>query len=242
MAYGLQIDSALGRKQIDSSQKIPRLIRVGTSSAVSSGTANMFAANLGFDVATEVPLLFIRPSLPEKYVFACLFLTGPDDGFSKVFAHAQCTFDFAIFSTLGTPIQNADTYGLEIYTAAGATVYSSKFQLPQITSLYLKNPSNSGDTFPKTVTLSGYSTMPWILANPLTLDAYSYRFTGSGFDIVSYYETFGVKVNAAFTQLTFNVITVTEGFARTYPFYSITGPYVNQYVTWPAWFGVGKYA
>lgn len=235
-SYGLQVIGDHGRIQIDQDFKAPRLIMSGSSTTEGPllGGVNEAVVTLPYSVTLEPPLVFVRPSQPDKFV-GCFSLAAPAVGFSGsngFYMAGQCPFDYAVFSSQGTPFSDGSTYGLEVYTADGAVAYSSRHSHPRIRSIAQKVATTAADGgYPNQFSISGFSQMPWIMANPLILTAF-----GVGPDS----ETMGcvmAAVNSNYTQLSIDLRSVGPGNGRLGDYLSNVNDY-NPYYNLPAWFAV----
>lgn len=253
MSYGFETTNLGSRVQVTQDYSNSRLIASGSvsESVASSNVDTDTRIQIPYSVTAEVPLVLIRPWLTGKFVGA-VQTSGPfapfpgDPGTTNGFIsiHGQCGFDYAIFSTKGTAVNDGSAWGLEVYRADGSVAYSSKHQHARITQLLYKPADSSAvGGYPNVYSISGFSSMPWIIANPL-------RVTDQG--VNDYSTSQGcvmASVNSAFTQVTFDfrdaaAISTSAPYYRTFPvFPSLTdraayNPYGNR----PIWFGVGTFA
>lgn len=242
MGYGFQLLSSSMRVQIDQDFKAPRLIASGSS--VSSGPSYAEVA-MPYNIDTEPPIVLVRPSLADKYVggFFCgkstawTTFSGMANG--GIALYGQCPFDYAIFSTLGAAVSDGSAFGIEIYKADGSIAFTSKHQHPRLRSLPAKAASSASDGgYPNTFSISGFSAMPWLLANPLLVTAFGVGPDGEHMGAVM------GAVNSAFTQLTVDLRDFADpALPRLAPAVSPSGVEAyNPYHGITAWFGIATFA
>ncbi len=184
MGYGFEVTSASGSVQIDQDFVNSRLSITGycnTHTGNYGGPPYTGVYDLDLELPSavnldaEIPVILVRPSALGKYVGAVQFIrnynvdgsgvpTTPT-GTWNVQIVAECPFDYAIFSTLTTPVSDGSTHGLEVYRADGSVAYSSRHSHPRITDTF-QIPSG-GYVFPQSFGFPSKSATPWILANPL---------------------------------------------------------------------------
>lgn len=200
MGYGFQLLSAHGRVQIDQDFKAPRLIASGSSIG---GVLKRAEIAMPYDIDAEPPIVLVRPSLADSYVGA--FFCGRDSAWTTfngmanggIALYGQCAFDYAIFSTMGSAVSDGSAFGIEVYRADGSTAFTSRHRHPRLRALFQKPASSAADGgYPNTFSISGFASMPWLLANPLLASAF-----GVGPDSSHMGAVMGA-VNSSFTQLT----------------------------------------
>lgn len=239
MSYGLQITSSLGRLQIDQDSKMPRLIQSGYIAAANYLPSGYYGASLHLPSSapssSEPPLVLVKPTQADKYVGA--FRISPPNNIPPPSPNGafdllgQCPFYYAVFSSLGAPLEDTDNFGFIVNTASGSVAYSSKHQHPRIRALFYRAAQSIG--FPASYSLAGFDSMPWILANPLLqTDKGAWDFSGSVACIMA-------KINSTYTTITFEMMEVAIN--RVFPNLVDKADY-NPYQNLPAWFGVADYA
>lgn len=171
MPVGLQVFGDSGYVQIDSTYKNSSLIIQGTCTHAGFNGTNYYGMQIQmpYDIRTECPLVLVRSGI-GKYVGG-MYSLGPhsDNGSGasvngEIILIGQSVFDYAIFSTRGTPIRDTGKYGIEIFNEAGSMVFTSADRHPRILEIFRKDAEPWG--YPKTYVTSKGS-IPWILANPL---------------------------------------------------------------------------
>lgn len=171
MSYGLQVSNTSNRIQIDQDFRNARQIATG-----SLGAGEHYVP-LPYPLNNEPPIVLLRPHGYGYYIGAVALWNDADivipgssspNGWLNV--GAQGGFDYAICaSTQGTPYQESDAWGLQVFSADGVTAaYDSRQKHPNITQLLFKPAdTSSGGGYPNTYGISGFSDMPWFLGNPL---------------------------------------------------------------------------
>ena len=240
MSYGLVVRNSHGTVQIDGEYVNSRLVAAGSvsSGGYPAGSGYYGAAiHLGaaYALSLECPVVLIKPSQPAKFVGSFMAATPATatwaSGNGSIFLQGQCPFDYAIFSTKGSPIEDSDPFGLVVRNAAGSIVFSSNRLPPRVTALFERPAQTWG--WPSSYGLSGLSEMPWILANPLMQ-------TWKGIDEFS--EQVGcvmAAVSADFTTLTVQMMDAAQN--RVFPNIAAKNNY-NPYHARKGWFGVADYA
>ena len=168
-----------------------RLIQSGTLTPTSD---NIVQISLPQAFASP-PLVLIRPSAFGQYVGAQYYI-GPVSGFSTVdtlqfLGRNNQSFEYAIFAIERTPVDDGSTHGLRVWNGSGALTFSSSHTRARITHLYNLTTFPECVSSPASYSLSGYSTMPWIVANSLYgyvssgEESYVYKGFVVGFDSYS---------------------------------------------------------
>jgi hypothetical protein len=236
MSYGLQVLNTTSRIQIDQDFRNARLVASG------SRPAGQYYFPMPYLVTLEPPIVLMRPSVANSYVGATNIAEsgdffGYDGANGYVVMGGQHAYDYAIFSAqYGTPVSDGATYGLNVFRSDGSVAYDSRQQHPNIKSLHLKAAnSTSGGGYPNVFTISGFSSMPWILANPLVQ-----TWAGVG----EFSESVGcvmAAVNSGFTTLTVDFRDAAASGYPVFPALSDRANY-NPYFGTTGWFGVAYYA
>jgi hypothetical protein len=172
MTAGIQIYNTNGVIQIDENLKNPRLVTTGS---VAQGTDNAFGSfvlNLsafGIDLNTEIPLLLLRPSAFGQNVGG-VFITkkyGSVSGGNYFLIDASnASFDYAVFSTQVAGIKDTDPGGFQVFNTAGEITYDSNNRHTRIIA-NLYHAATSSYPYPYNLSMTGFTAMPWIVANPL---------------------------------------------------------------------------
>lgn len=249
MSYGFQIISNFNRVQVDQDFSAPRLIAAGTAPLVFLPAYGVWSANVVFpmpyNIFLEPPVVMVRPAATGKYVGG--YFSGKsadfttfdgmaDGGFS---VSGQCAFDYAVFSTRGTAVADAVGWGLEVYKADGSMAFSSRHSHPRIRGLLTKAASTASDGgYPNAFSVSGFSAMPWLLANPLVQTAFGLGPNG---------ETIGGAMAAVASGFGTVTIDLRDCADPAFPSISTTAAAAtadqyNPYQGKPAFFAVGAYA
>lgn len=194
MAFGFRVENQFGNIQIDSDFVCARLIASGSVLATSVLWSNLYRLQLHLPGVYDVSglIVLLKPSQFGKWIGAyeawssrqtfgavgAPSLAGTAPG-TVITALAQCSFDYAVFSMEASPVQTSGAYGLRVLTGSGAVAYTSEYSYPtldpviQLSPWWSNNPSDypgpAASSYPITVGYSGYSTMPWLLANALIM-------------------------------------------------------------------------
>lgn len=167
MSYGLNVKSALNTIQVDEQFIGIRLIQQGTLTPVVDNSVVLTMPQ----VFSSPPLVLIRPSAYGRYVGAAYY-RGPVAGFSSLDTMAfvgrnNQSFEYAIFAIERTAIDDGSTHGLRVWNSSNQLTFSSSHTRARITHLY------NFTSFPECLSsvpsysVSGYSSMPWVVANCL---------------------------------------------------------------------------
>lgn len=240
MGFGFQLSGTTNRVQIDQDFKAPRLIAAGSSTP--TGAYHSQSVEMPYDIDAEPPIILVRPSLPNKFIGGLRIgrdwadFNGMANG--GLALSGQCAFDYAIFSTLGTAVEDGSTWGIEVYKADGSIAFTSKHQHPRLRALLQKPASTASDGgYPNAFSISGFSAMPWLLANPLIVTAF-----GVGPDS-AHMGGVMAAVNSSFTQVTVDLRDMGDGLlprltsADVYPSLADYNPYYGL----PVWFAVATF-
>lgn len=124
-------------------------------------------AACGITANDGIPLVLIRPTSLNSYVGGFQVVvgdsyTGTTPGHLYLIGVGEAPFNIEVYSTAGTPISDNSNYGFEVFTQSGAVSYSSRHFHPRLQSFHLKP-----DYVPVDVFLTGYSDIPWFVANTL---------------------------------------------------------------------------
>lgn len=244
MSYGFEVINANGRVQIDQDHANPRLIMTGTCAA-----GSLTYIHMPYDIRDEAPLVLMRPHQAGLYVGGvrlyaprAAFGSNPALPSGAIQMRGQCGWDYAVFSTRGAPTMDGSAWGLEVRKADGTITYSSRYQHPRITHLAQKAAdATQAGGWPFTFSISGHTSMPWLLANPLCI-------TGAGVGEMS--ESMGAimaSVNSSFTTVTVDFRDGAYDYSgsnpvnyyRPFPNLTNRAAY-NPYYNKPAWFGACK--
>lgn len=235
MSYGLQILNDAGRIQVDAESLPARLL---TSGYVAGRSAYL---TMPYAIENEAPIILLKPTQPNSFVgglyFGAIYSTGPA---GTILVGGQHPFYYAIFAaTMGTPVIESTNYGLQVFRSDNSVAYDSRHQHPNLTHMFYKPPDTSTTGgYPNTYSFSGYSEMPWILANPLML-----TYLGVG-ETTTYAGCVMASVNPAFNQLTVDLRFFNPDFAPYFHQIPVgterqdQNPYYNS----PGWFGVSRNA
>ena len=233
MAHGFQLSNAFSRVQVDQSSSAPRLIASGVSVSLGNN-AHMVAYDTGYPLTQEPPIVMLRPHVAGKHVGGgAITLTG-------FLYYGQCSFDYAVFSTLGTPVSDGSQYGMEVYRSDGSVAYSSRHTHPRIRTLVSMPPTTAlGGGYPKTAPLSGYTAMPWVQATSLIQTGLGQSETSEGTGGVT------AAIDATFTTLTIELTNMNPAFPggafptlRSFIGAALAGDY-DPYFGQPSFFSVG---
>ena len=180
MSYGFQVLNDTGTVQIDQDYVNSRLSVTGSCSTHTGmfGTppyTGVYDLHLELPAAinldVEIPVVLIRPAALGKYVGSLQFIRNfsgsTPTGTWSLRIVGQCPFDYAIFSTLTTPVSDGSSHGLEVYRLDGSIAYSSRHSHPRITNTF-QIPSGPL-TFPQSFGFPSKSSIPWVLGNPLCI-------------------------------------------------------------------------
>lgn len=248
MGFGFQALSNATRVQVDQDFIAPRLIASGHADLYFDGSYGVNTADvvvtLPYDIYIEPPIVLIRPDQADKYVGGIIFgkaadwttLPAGNGGFKLV---GQCAFDYAIFAAAGTAASDGSSHGLEVYRGDGSLAYSSRHSHPRVRALLHKVATAAADGgYPNVFGISGFSQMPWLLANPLIVTAWGVGPDGEHMGCVM------GAVDSTFTHATFDL---RDYASPAYP--RLTGAMVggavndfNPYHNLPAHFAVGTFA
>ncbi len=174
MNAGLQVFNDDQILQIDSDYRNPRFAFGGycNTKAVAS---NSYFVDIAMDattsVATECPMVIIRPESADQYVGGCFvnspyppFGSNPGRSNGGVQLWGQCPFDWAVLSTRVAIGSGGSPYGLDIFDAGGNLVFASAYRQLRITQTFDDLDSQG---WPRTFSLTKGQTNPWIWANPM---------------------------------------------------------------------------
>jgi hypothetical protein len=194
MIYGLQIINQDGFVQIDADFECARKIASGTCSGPTPSWwgCPRLVLHVGAIADTRGLIVLVKPSQFGKWVGglgilrqdtpfppdATLFQDGASAGIA-ITIEGQVAFDYAVFHTLGNPLAEAVSYGLDVVTPEGKFAYSSRYSYPTLETVAQVFPRWVGysSNYPIDVPLNGYTSMPWILLNSLIISG-----KGSGGD------------------------------------------------------------
>lgn len=173
MPAGLQVFNQSGVLQIDETTKNPRLV---TSGSVAKGADNSgygyYKIDLGaygINLNTEIPLLLLRPATYGTYVGG-VFVTkqyGTVTGGNFFLLDASdSAFDYSIFSQQVAGVRDPGNLGLQVFNAAGEITYDTNQAHTRILG-NLYHAATASFPYPYSFGISGFSGMPWVVANPL---------------------------------------------------------------------------
>lgn len=168
MTTGFKVFNNNGFVQIDDNFKNPRLVATGTIPQATAGEIDLGV--LGINLDTEIPLVMVRPHNYDRYVggayFSKVHSNGTTFGNYVGIDADRTAYDYAIFSTVGSPISDGGTLGMVVRNPSDVVVYDSRYVYPRLLSA-LQMAASSNYNYPLNYGISGYSEMPWILVNPL---------------------------------------------------------------------------
>ena len=166
MSYGLSVQSSLGTIQVDENYVGVRLIQSGSLTADSTRIATL---TLGQPFSAP-PLVLVRPTAFGRYVGGMFFL-GPYAGQSndsiRFLGTASVPFDYAIFAIEGTAVDDGSTYGLRVWNPSNQITFNSAHTRARITHTFSIGSFARCQSSAASYSISGYSSMPWVVANNL---------------------------------------------------------------------------
>lgn len=180
MTAGFQALNTTGNIQIDDTYKNSKLVASGRFNAYTANISalEIYLQPLGISCAVEMPLVFVRPVNYGGWVGGISYGVGTDsqgnyNGNDIIYISDLnvSSFDYAVFSTVGTPIASSGTVGLQVFNSLQQIVYDSNNFQPRITDSIITN-ANTGMYYPFNINLSGSAGKPWILANSLLTGFY----------------------------------------------------------------------
>lgn len=249
MSYGIEALNTLNRIQITQDFKNARLVASGYVSggytAPNGSVGSVLQYSLPYDGKLEPPIVLIKPTLVDRYVGGMVLVYSPTYPNGRLFLYGQCPFNYAIFSTLGTPIADTGNFGLEVYKEDGTTLaYSSKHSHPRIKQLIYK-PGMSIHSYPFTSAITPQAQIPWMLANSCT----GLPSSSGGPDEVGVSGMVMVSINSALNTLSFDLRdhADADNYYGSLPYQAM--PYKNEteladpyYGNRVCYFGVADYA
>jgi hypothetical protein len=177
MGYGASIINNLGIIQIDQDFIQHRKVYSQYCNSTQAGYGNMKFPSVGgyinltticgIHASDGVPMIVLRPINFGNYVGGLSILEGNATNGNSVndlliSVTGYSPFYLDVYSTVGTPISDFSTHGLEVYRGDGSIAYSSRHEQPRIASMIAKQ-----NYVPVTATVSGFSSVPAFLANSL---------------------------------------------------------------------------
>lgn len=166
MSYGLTVQSALGTIQVDETYVGVRLIQSGSLTADASRIATLTLPQ----AYSAPPLVLVRPTAFGRYVGG-MFFRGPYYGQPTdsvwFLGTANVPFDYAIFAIEGTAVDDGGTYGLRTWNASNVMTFSSTHTRARITHAFDIGSFAKCQSSAAYYSISGYSSMPWVVANNL---------------------------------------------------------------------------
>lgn len=207
MAFGIQLSNAALAAVLDENSMVPYRVDEGYWPLTQSGAYIQWLVRpVATDVADAAPMVLIRPEAYDKYVGgflgSCDAVGGFDgtedgsDGTPYFVVTGQTGFDWQVYAAAGTPIVDPTAWGAEVYGPTGEVLYSSRRRHVRLRQVIQITPAMlvADEVY---IPLSGYDSMPWILANNLPM-------TVAGISETSeFFPGLMAKVHAGNTGITF---------------------------------------
>lgn len=190
MAFGFELSSASLAAVLDENSLVPYRVAQGYWPLTKSGV-NVIPMRqaMATDVAAAAPMVLVRPDAYDKYVGAFAgsadavgaYDTTEDgsQGSPYFVVTGQTGFHWQVYATDGAPLVDATAWGAEIYSHSGQVLYSSRRRHVRLRQVIELSPAMlvGSEVY---VPLSGYTSMPWLMANNLPM-------TGAGIGEYSEY-------------------------------------------------------
>lgn len=164
MASGFRTYTPNGVEQLNSLYPHMRIVAAG--SAVAAPFGNTIAIP---DLWPECPILLIRPVAGVAVGALVLFQRHPFGTPNSFSYQSSGPFDWALASTVGQPLAvGPGNVGLKLWDESGRLTFSSQYKYPRIASIAsVPSPPFGSAPMSSAVAISGWSSMPWIIANDL---------------------------------------------------------------------------
>jgi hypothetical protein len=183
MAYGIQVNSSSGIKQIDADYVNYQLVAEGTTTASSSNTYAALPNTMGVANYQVGDLVFMRPQAWPSSGTVTIAAGGIGYVYNNIrwanglsWIQAGATYDYRIYRS--ATIRAASTgYGIEVYTSAGAVAFSSNAKNPRGIVYF----EGTGLVYGSDTTIAaGLSTPPFVLINDLYMHKITAASTSGG--------------------------------------------------------------
>ena len=201
MSFGFALSNASLSAVLDETSVVPYRVDSGhwplTTITTSTGTYIQWLNRPVNSAAAETaPMVLIRPDAYDFYVGGFAGGVDYDPGGPFFMATGQTGFYWQVYAPGGPPIVDPTSWGAELYGPAGQVLYSSRRRHVRLRQVIEITPAMLVDD-EVYVPLSGYTSMPWILANNLPMTV-----AGIG-EFSEFYPGLMAKVHAGNTGITF---------------------------------------
>lgn len=179
------------------------------------------------DLWPECPVFMIRPvagvSVGGFVIFQRNPYTTPQTG---VRYQSNGPFDWALASTQGTPISvGPSNTGLKMWDENGVLTFSTQYKYPRIVSIAsVWSPAFGNAPMSSAVGISGWGTMPWIIANDLIYVYEAPDGAGGGYPTAA----FAATVNGGLSVLTVEMRSSDEWSPTGFGLRSEYNPYASR--------------
>jgi len=202
----------------------PHLRVVATGSAAADPYGGTIAIP---DLWPECPVFMIRPSAGVSVGGFVIFQRNPySTPQTGVRYQSNGAFQWALASTLGTPISvGPSNVGLKMWDESGRLTFSTQYKYPRIVSIAsVSAPSFGNAPMSSSVGLSGWSSMPWIIANDLIYTYEGPDGTGGGYPTAA----FAAVVNGGLSALTVEMRSADEWSSTGFRLQPAYNPYASR--------------